>query len=111
MLDKNEFYGMLDSNYIYGSYNNYIKSAMVLKDFKMRQNLISAKEIVRKYRITYQTVNHYTNFNLLEVVTKKGNVRMYDEAQVRYRLVRIAQLISEGYPLRLVCKKLNEHRK
>jgi len=84
---------------------------MLLNNFKMKQNLISAKEIVRKYKITYQTLNHYTNFNLLEVVTKKGNVRMYDEIQVSYRLSKIAQLISEGYPLRLVCKKLNEGRR
>lgn len=72
-----------------------------------KHKLISSKEIVKKYNLTYQTVNHYTNINLLHVVTKQGNVRMYDEAQVKERLARIAQLISEGYPLRLVCKKLN----
>ncbi|MFZ2356246.1 MAG: MerR family transcriptional regulator [Candidatus Omnitrophota bacterium] len=73
----------------------------------MKPKLISSKEIVRRFNVTYQTVNHYTNINLLHVVTKKGNVRMYDESQVRERLSRVSQLVSEGYPLRLVCKKLN----
>ena len=72
-----------------------------------KNKLISSKEIVKKYNLTYQTVNHYTNINLLNVVTKQGNVRMYDEAQVKERLARVTKLISEGYPLRLVCKKLN----
>ena len=74
----------------------------------MKHKLISSKEIVKKFNLTYQTVNHYTNINLLHVVTRKGNVRMYDESQVKERLARISQLISEGYPLRLVCKKLNK---
>lgn len=70
--------------------------------------LISAKDIMKKYDISYQTINYYTNFGLLDVVTKKGNVRVYDEADTRKRLERIAYLISEGYPLRLIRKKLSE---
>ena len=72
----------------------------------MKQRLISVKEVIKKYKLTYQTVNHYTNFGLLDVVTKNGNVRMYDDAQVRKKLAKISQLISEGYPLRLIRKKL-----
>ena len=73
----------------------------------MKRKLISAKEIIRKYQITYQTINHYTNFGLIHIVTKKGNVRLYDESQIRERLIKIARLVSEGYPLRLISKKLN----
>jgi len=68
--------------------------------------LISAKEISSQYHITYQTVNHYTDFGLLPLMIKKGNVRYYDEQLVRYRLPRIAELSQEGYSLRLIRKKL-----
>jgi len=72
----------------------------------MKDRLISAQEIIRKYHITYQTVNHYTNFGLLRIVTKKGNVRKYDRVEVKQRLAKITQLMNEGYPLRLIRKQL-----
>jgi len=70
------------------------------------KKLITAKEVVKKFNISFQTVNHYTNFGLLNVVTKKGNVRLYDEAEVRQRLVKVSELVAEGYSLRLIRKKL-----
>ena len=70
------------------------------------QKLISAKQITAKYNISYQTVNHYTDFGLLPLVIKKGNIRFYDEHLVRYRLGRITKLAREGYSLRLIRKKL-----
>jgi len=72
----------------------------------MNNKLMSAQEITERYRITYQTVNHYTNLGLLHIVTKRGNVRMYDQAEVKQRLAKITQLINEGYPLRLIRKQL-----
>ena len=72
----------------------------------MNSKLMSAQKITEKYHITYQTVNHYTNLDLLRIVTKKGNVRMYDQAEVRQRLAKITQLMNEGYPLRLIRKQL-----
>ncbi len=74
----------------------------------MNSKLMSAQKITEKYRITYQTVNHYTNLGLLRIVTKKGNVRMYDQAEVRQRLAKITQLMNEGYPLRLIRKQLKD---
>jgi len=68
--------------------------------------LISAKEITRKYDISYQTVNHYTDFGLLSLVLKKGNVRFYDGSQVRKRMAKITKLAREGYSLRLIRRKL-----
>jgi DNA-binding transcriptional MerR regulator len=68
--------------------------------------LISAKEITSKYNISYQTVNHYTDFGLLPLVIKKGNIRFYDNSQVKSRLARITKLASEGYSLRLIRRKL-----
>jgi len=72
----------------------------------MSKKLITTKDIVEKYNITFQTVNHYTNFGLLSVVTKHGNMRMYDEAEVRMRLDKIHKLVAEGYSLRLIRKEL-----
>ena len=74
----------------------------------MKQDLISAKEIVRNYDLTYQTVNHYTNFGLINVVSKKGNVRLYDGDEVNSRLTRITLLINAGLPLRVIRKTLND---
>lgn len=74
----------------------------------LKQRLISAQEIVKKYNITYQALNHYTNFGLLNVVAKRSNVRLYDEEEVQRRLTKIAQLASDGFPLRLIRKALND---
>lgn len=68
--------------------------------------MISAKEITSTYHITYQTVNHYTDFGLLPVLVKKGNVRFYDRATVAKHLRVINDLVKEGYSLRLIRKRL-----
>jgi DNA-binding transcriptional MerR regulator len=70
------------------------------------RNLISAKDIIAKYHLTYQTINYYTDFGLLSMVCKKGNVRYYDGAQVGHRLAKIIKLSREGYSLRLIRRKL-----
>lgn len=74
----------------------------------MKHSLVSAKEIIQKHNLTYQTLNHYTNFGLINVVTKKGNIRMYDEAETDNRLAKITQLINAGLPLRVIRKTLND---
>lgn len=61
---------------------------------------------MRVYNLSYQTVNHYTDFGLLPVVFKKGNVRFYDRLVVAKRMRAIRMLMAEGYSLRLICKKL-----
>jgi len=72
----------------------------------MSKKFITAKEIVTRFNISFQTVNHYTNFGLFSVVTKVGNVRMYDETEIKERLAKISELVAEGYSLRLIRKKL-----
>lgn len=74
--------------------------------FPKSSKLISAKEIISKYNISYQTVNHYTDFGLLPMVEKKGNIRFYDDSLVRFRLSQIMKMASEGYSLRLIRRKL-----
>lgn len=72
-----------------------------------RQNeMISAKDIVNKYDISYQTVNHYTDFGLLPLLIKKGNVRFYSKNLTKKRLKKIRDLTAEGYSLRLIRKQL-----
>jgi len=71
-----------------------------------KSKIVSAKEIVRSHRISYQTVNHYTDFGLLSVLKKVGNIRYYDRHLVNKRLRAIDILSREGYSLRLIRKRL-----
>jgi DNA-binding transcriptional MerR regulator len=73
---------------------------------KMNHSTLSVKEIMRKYKLSYQTVNHYTDFGLLPISSKKGNVRLYDRRVVDSRRRKIRGLMGEGYSLRLIRKKL-----
>jgi len=70
------------------------------------KTMVSVKEIINKHKVSYQTINHYTNFGLLPVSTKKGNVRFYDKSVVDKRLKMIRALMEEGYSLRLIRKKV-----
>lgn len=66
--------------------------------------LISSQEIVKRYDISYQTLNYYTSIGLLVVRKRKGNSRFYQEQEIEQRLERIEKLKDQGYPLRLICK-------
>ncbi|MFC1632226.1 MerR family transcriptional regulator [Candidatus Omnitrophota bacterium] len=71
----------------------------------LRNNsLISCQEIVRRFNLSYQTVNYYTNLGLLPVRKRKGNERLYQELEIEQNLKRISELKDQGYPLRLICK-------
>lgn len=70
------------------------------------KTIISAREMVDRFHISYQTVNHYTDFGLLDVVFKKGNVRFYNKKEIKDRIKKITELASEGYSLRLIRRKL-----
>ena len=69
-------------------------------------SVISAREITDKFHVSYQTVNHYTDFGLLQVAFKKGNIRFYNKNKVKQRLSKIAKLAKEGYSLHLIRHKL-----
>ena len=70
--------------------------------------MISIKEIVEQYGIPYSTINHYTIIGLLTVADRRKNIRLYDKAEVKERLEKIAKLRSKGYPLHLIQKELNK---
>jgi len=73
----------------------------------MAEKLITIKELGQRFNLTPCTINHYTNLGLLKVVGKKKNRRLYSEEDIKHRLAKIAELISQGYPLQLISKKLN----
>jgi len=64
--------------------------------------MISPREISRKFNVSYQTINHYTNLGILVVRQRKGNGRLYDEQEVRRAFQRVNELKNAGYPLRLI---------
>ncbi|MBI5873398.1 MAG: MerR family transcriptional regulator [Candidatus Omnitrophica bacterium] len=70
------------------------------------KDLVSAKEISKKFGVTYPTLNHYTNLGFFNVVSKRGNKRFYQAGEVREKLALISKLKDDGYPLRLIRKKL-----
>ena len=70
--------------------------------------MISIKEIVKRYGIPSSTVNHYTNIGLLNVISRKKNIRLYDEAEIKEKLRKISELRSKGYPLHLILKELRK---
>ena len=79
---------------------------MTKKTRNGNHNALSVKEIMKRYKLSYQTVNHYTDFGLLPVSVKKGNVRFYDRRLVERRMKKLKDLMGEGYSLRLIRKKL-----
>ena len=70
------------------------------------KNLISAKDVARRFGLSYPTLNHYTNLGFFRVVIKKGNRRFYQAEEVREKLRVISRMKDDGYPLRLIRKKL-----
>ncbi len=70
------------------------------------KNLVSAKEISKKFGVTYPTLNHYTNLGFFNVVSKRGNKRFYQLSEVKQKLALIEKLKDDGYPLRLIRKKI-----
>lgn len=70
------------------------------------EKMLTVKDIMRGYNLTYQTVNHYTDFGLLPIALKKGNVRFYDKSRVDERIKKIKKLTEEGYSLSLIRKQL-----
>ena len=74
-------------------------------------SLITARDIVRKYQLTYQTLNYYTSIGLLAVVKKDANQRLYREPDIRDRLKKIVRLKDKGYPLHLIRQVLSSKQR
>ena len=72
---------------------------------------VTAKEISKKYKLAYPTINHYTDLGFLFIVKKEGNKRLYNGREVKKRLGLISKMANEGYPLRLIRKKILSNSK
>ena len=71
-----------------------------------KKSMVTSQDIAVKFMLSYQTINHYTNLGILIVKGRKGNIRLYDEEEVRRNLQKLGDLKNEGYPLRLIRKML-----
>lgn len=67
---------------------------------------LTAKDISKKFKVAYPTINHYTNLGFLSIVKREGNKRLYSGKEVKQRLEMISKMVNEGYPLRLIRRKL-----
>lgn len=74
-----------------------------------KTKLISSQEIVIRYKISYQTLNYYTNLGLLSQAKKVGNKRFYDEGKTKSALRKIQKLKNEGYTLGLIRKIISQN--
>lgn len=68
--------------------------------------LLTAQQVSKKYKVAYPTLNHYTDLGFLSIVKRDGNKRLYNGTQVRISLNLISKMMNEGYPLRLIRKKI-----
>ena len=71
-----------------------------------KNGFITAKDISKKFKVAYPTINHYTNLGFLSIVKREGNKRLYSGKEVKRRLETISKMVNEGYPLRLIRRKL-----
>lgn len=67
---------------------------------------LTAKDISKKFKVAYPTINHYTNLGFLSIVKREGNKRLYNGREVKRRLQLISKMVNEGYPLRLIRAKI-----
>jgi len=70
--------------------------------------LISAREMMKEFGISYQIINNYTDRGFFNVVAKSSRKRMYDYNEVRERMAKIKKWINEGYALKLISGMFNE---
>ncbi len=68
----------------------------------MAKTLISPIEISKKFNISYQTINYYTNLGLLRVRKRDGNNRLYSTREVASSLSKVDKLKNQGYSLHLI---------
>ena len=77
---------------------------------KVTDSLITANQIVQRHRLSYQTLNYYTNLGLLRVAKRSGNERLYNESEVQRRLKTVGLLKDEGYPLQLIARMVSRRQ-
>ncbi len=76
---------------------------------KNGSRLMTAHDVVKRFRLSYQTLNYYTTLGLLQVAKREGNERLYNARGVHKQLSHISRLKDEGYPLRLIARVLSDN--
>lgn len=74
----------------------------------MPQIMITPQMITRRYDISYQTINYYTNLGLLTVRKKQKNARLYDPKEVRSAIDKVTRLKNQGYSLKLIRDRMRK---
>ena len=74
----------------------------------MAKTLISPAELSKIHKLSYQTINYYTNLGLLTVKKRNANSRFYNSREVCACLKKIAELKNKGYSLKLIRDLLME---
>ena len=62
----------------------------------MPQMMLTPQEISRRFNISYQTINYYTNLGLLVVRKKQRNSRLYDPREVRKAIDKVGEMKNQG---------------
>ncbi len=70
--------------------------------------LVTIREITQSTGVSFSALNYYVNLGMLPVADRKGNKRLFSRAQVLRRLKEIRRMKREGYPLRIILKRLQE---
>ncbi|MBL7081382.1 MAG: MerR family transcriptional regulator [Candidatus Omnitrophica bacterium] len=73
---------------------------------KIPEDLISAKDVAKQFRLSYQSVNYYTNIGLFKVRANRGNKRLYSSHQIARNLKKIREFKRKGYSLRVIRDEL-----
>ena len=74
----------------------------------MKNNMYMVSELVRETGVSKYSIYHYVKIGLLkETFRASNNYCFFDELELK-KLKRIKELRLEGYPLKLIEKKLAE---
>ena len=74
--------------------------------FKGGSAEITAQQITARFHIPYSTLNHYTNLGIFSIVKKSGNRRIYNAREIQSRYHVLSKLVTQGYPLSLIRRKI-----
>ncbi|MBL7069463.1 MAG: MerR family transcriptional regulator [Candidatus Omnitrophica bacterium] len=72
------------------------------------EDTVSIKELAKQLKISPATVNYYTNLGFFKIKDRRGNMRLYDKAEISSIFEKVRQLRREGYSLKIIQQKLEK---
>jgi len=73
-----------------------------------RKNMLTIKEISKRYKVSEATIRHYIDLDLIRVYKREGGKWYFRKNEVDARIKKIRNLLRQGYLLRQMRKKLNK---